>query len=338
MNQEIVLDTSSGMAAPFDTKPSKLAAAVEALRDRNLPLTDNLALRAFGAQCQADEESRLVVSFGTNRKRRIVSATDGLAAQGQPTLVSGIIDALADVSPLPHTRRIVVITGHADACYEEAINELKQRFKAHQPSKDGKDEVALEIRFIGLALSDSDQAKVQNISQTVGGEAHFVTTVKELNDVLQYVIEFEPAVRHVKNVWAVVDQIGKALNEMGNSTNARRFDEALQTLAASEALYDKLRPSFDSLANVTLSAKFERFYKLAAENRVLQEQSFAAARAWIDTGPGIMNKEASDFKQKVKLWNDAVGRLNEITDKYNGNVDEMNRLTAEIVKETRRTG
>ena len=338
MNQEIVLDTSSGMADPFDTMPSKLAAAVAALRARTLHPAENLALRTFGGECQADEESRLLVPFGVNRRRRIVSATDGLAAGGRPTLVSGIISALADVHPLPHTRRIVVITGHADACYEEAINEVKQRFKAQQPFKDKKDEVVLEMRFIGLALSGPDESKVRKISEAVGGEAHFVRTVAQLNDVLQYVIEFEPALRHVNDVWNVVNKVADGLREMRSRTIARRFDEALKTLAASEALYDKLRPSFDSLANVTLSSKFERFYELAAENRVLQKQIFPAARAWIDTGPGIENKQAPDFEQKRRLWKEAIGRWNEILDKYNRNVNEMNRLTDEIVKETRRTG
>ena len=36
MNQEIVLDSSAGMAATFDNGPTKLAAAVDALRVRNL--------------------------------------------------------------------------------------------------------------------------------------------------------------------------------------------------------------------------------------------------------------------------------------------------------------
>jgi hypothetical protein len=231
-----------------------------------------------------------------------------------------------------------VITGHADACYEEAINELKQRFKAQPATKEGKDEVVLEMRFVGLALSDQDQTKVKGISRTIGGEAYFVSTVAELNEVLQYVIEFEPALRHVNDVWSVVNKVADGLREMRSSTIAHRFDEAEKDLAASEALYDKLRPSFDSLATVTLSPMFERFYELAAENRVLQKQIFPAARAWIDTGPGIENKQAPDFEQKRGLWKEAIKRWNEILDKYNRNVNEMNRLSDAIAKEKRRTG
>lgn len=44
INQEIVLDTSSDMKNDFDGKPSKLGAAVNALRKRVMPDADNLAL------------------------------------------------------------------------------------------------------------------------------------------------------------------------------------------------------------------------------------------------------------------------------------------------------
>ena len=78
MNQEIVLDTSEGMKADFDGKPSKLSAAVEALHKGFLPGGDNLALRAFGGTCHQEDESRLLVPFGRNRRGRIESASSSL--------------------------------------------------------------------------------------------------------------------------------------------------------------------------------------------------------------------------------------------------------------------
>jgi len=114
MNQEIVIDTSDGMKAPFDTAPAKLAAAVDALHQRNLHPAENLALRAFGGECHQDDGSRLLVSFGTRRRDRIERVASALQAHGKPTLVSGVISAVTDVKPLPHTRRVVVLTGHAD--------------------------------------------------------------------------------------------------------------------------------------------------------------------------------------------------------------------------------
>ena len=240
MNQEIVLDTSARMADPFDGKPSKLVAAVEALRSRNLHPAENLAMRAFGGECRHDDESRLLVPFGTNRRQRIVSAANAVKPGGQATLVSGVISALSDIYPLPHMRRIVVITGHADACYQEAIRELKLRFEAQPKAATEKQAVALEMRFIGMALSAQDAPQLREISNTVGGQVYFVNTVAELNDVLQYVVEFEPAVSHVRNVWKVVDEVVGSLNDAARKTNERKFDEATAILNAGEALVRRL--------------------------------------------------------------------------------------------------
>jgi len=337
MSQEIVLDTSMGMKDDFDGKPSKLDAAVKALGDRFLPPGDNLALRAFGGTCRQDEESRLVVPFGTNRRGRIQSASSGLVPRGQATLVSAVTSALADVQQLSHTRRIVVITGHADECYEEAIRELKQRFEA-QPKGPGKAAVVLEMRFIGLALSARDKPQVQQVSNTVGGRAYFVNTVAELNDVLQYVLEFEPAFIHVKNVWNIVDEVGKSMTGVAQNMNAGKADEATGILDAGQALYADIRPSFDSLAGLQPSLNFKRFYKLAADNRSLQEEAFAAGRTWIRGGPLSKDRQSPDYPASLKKWNESVARWNEIVGKYNANITEMNKLTDVIVKEMRRTG
>lgn len=336
MNQEIVLDASSGMGAAFDTRPSKLLAAVEALRNRNLHPAENLALRAFGGNCREADESRLLVPFGTDRRGRIVDAATELKPEGQSTLVSGVISALSDIHPMPHARRIVVITGHIDACYEEAIRELKQRFEALSNGAGKKDAVALEMRFIGLALSPQDEPRLREISAAVNGEVHFVQTVAQLNDVLQYVIEFEPAVTHVKHVWNVVEEVRTSLNGVAQNANNRAFDEATKILDAGEASYAALQPTFDSLAAVRLSVNFERFYTLAGQNRALQQELFPAGRSLIRVGGALGAPESAGYAERLTTWNEAVAKWNEIIGRINTNVNEMNRLTEEIVKETRR--
>lgn len=335
MNQEIVLDTSMGMKDDFDGKPSKLLAAVEALHKRILPREDNLALRTFGGACNQDDESRLLVGFGTNRRGRIENASSGLVPRGQPTLASAVISALTDVQPLPHTRRIVVLTGHADVCSEEAIREIKQRFEA-QPKPTGQTPVELEMRFIGLAVPAKDTPRIQQISDAVGGQAYFVNTVAELNDVLQYVLEFEPAVAHVRRVWNIVDEVGKSMTGVAQNMNEGKTAEATAILDSGEALYANMRPSFDALAGLQPSESFQRFYKLAAENRSLQDEGFAAGRAWIRGGALSKDRKSPGYEADVKRWNELVGKWNEIVGKYNANINEMNKLTNEIVNERRR--
>jgi hypothetical protein len=337
MNQEIVLDTSMGMKDDFDGKPSKLDAAVGALHKRILPRDDNLALRTFGGTCHQEDESRLLVRFGTNRRGRIESASSGLVPRGQPALVSAVISALADVQPLPHTRRIVVLTGHTDACYEEALREIKQRFEA-QPKATGKAPVELEMRFIGLALSAADAPRMKQISDAVGGQAYFVNTVAELNDVLRYVLEFEPAVAHVRHVWKIVDEVGKSMTGVAQNMNQGKTAEATTILDSGQALYGEMRPSFDSLAGLQPSVNFQRFYKLAAENRSLQEEAFAAGRAWIRGGALSKDTKSPGYETGVKKWNELVAKWNGIVGKYNANINEMNRLTNQIVNDMRQKG
>jgi hypothetical protein len=337
MNQEIVLDTSKGMKDDFDGKPSKLDAAVAALRTRLLPREDNLALRTFGGACRQGDESRLLVRFGTNRRERIESASSGLVPRGEPTLASAVIAALTDVQPLPQTRRIVVLAGHADHCYEEAIREIKQRLAA-QPKTAGKTPVELEMRFIGLSLSAADLPKMQQLSDAVGGRAFFVNTVAELNDALQFVLEFEPAFTHVRHVWDIVDEVGKSMSGVARNMNEGKPAEATRILDSGQALYADMRPSFNSLAGLQPTLNFQRFYKLAAENRSLQEEAFAAGRAWIRSGGRPTDRQASDYETTVKKWNELVAKWNGIVGKYNANIGEMNRLSNEIVNEARRKG
>jgi hypothetical protein len=337
MSQEIVLDTSLGMNENFDGKPSKLQAAVDALHRRILPREDNLALRTFGGTCRQDDESRLLVGFGTNRRGRIESASTGLVPRGDATLASAVISALSDITPLPNTRRVVVLTGHPDKCDEEAIREIKQRFAA-QPKTAGKNPVELEMRFVGLSLTPADVPKLRQISDAAGGQAYFVNTVAELDKVLQYVLEFEPAVAHVKRVWAIVEEVGKSINGVAQNMNNGKTAEAAAILDAGQTLYGDMRRSFDSLAGLQPSLNFQRFYNLAAENRALQEQAFAAGRTWIRGGALSKDRKAPSYAAEVKKWNELVGQWNAIIGKINANINAMNQLTGEIVNEARRNG
>ena len=62
------------------------------------------------------------------------------------------------MQPLPHPKRIVVLTGHADGCQENAVNEIKKQIDAYQK---GGHTLSLEMRFIGLAMSTKDQLHLE---------------------------------------------------------------------------------------------------------------------------------------------------------------------------------
>jgi hypothetical protein len=205
------------------------------------------------------------------------------------------------------------------------------------PKTAGQQPVKLEMRFIGVGVSEADGPKIRQVSDTVGGRAYFVNTAAELNDVLQYVLEFEPALAHVENVWRIVDDVGKAMSGMAEKMNAGKIDEASSILDGGQREYAGMRQSFDSLAGLQPSASFKRFYTLASENRTLQEQAFAAGREWIRNGAPPQDRQSAGYAAAVKNWNERVAKWNAIVGKYNANINEMNRLTQEIAKEGRRS-
>jgi hypothetical protein len=328
MNQEIVLDASAGMADTFDKGRTKLAAAVDALRARNLHPRENLALRNFGAECGGDEESHLLVSFGTNRPKPILKAAATLRPQGKPTLASAVISAMADLDPLPHTKRVVVLTGHADRCNEEAIRDIKERLAAY---KAARREISLEMRFIGLSIPATDQSQIRQMSDAVSGRAYFVNTVAELNEVLQFVLELEPALTYVNAVWDVVGQVGQSMNGVAGQMNQQKYEEAQKTLDAGLAAYAGVKPSFDALAGQRPGANFERFYSLAGELRSLQQQLFDNGSIGIRLASKDGKTQTPEEKASIAQWNALIG-------KYNANIREMNRIVQEIIREVRTRG
>ena len=328
MNQEIVLDASAGMAATFNNGGTKLAAAVDALRVRNLHPKENLALRDFGGECGQDDGSRVLVSFGTSRRNRILKAAAALQPRGKPTLASAVISALADLQPLAHTKRVVVLTGHADSCHEEAVRDIKERLAAY---KAAGQEISLEMRFIGLSVSATDQPQIREMSDAVSGRAYFVNTAAELNEVLEYVLEFEPALTYVKAVSDVVGQVRGAMNEVAGHMNRQRYNEAQKTLDAGLVAYARAKPSFEALAGQRPGANFERFYALAGENRSLQQQVFDIGSVAIGQASKGGKTQSPEYQASIKQWNALVN-------KYNANIGEMDRIVQEILKEVRKRG
>ena len=152
-----------------------------------------------------------------------------------------------------------------------------------------------------------------------------------MNEVLEYILEFEPALTYVKAVSDVVEQVGSAMNQVAGHMNQKKYDEAQKTLDAGLVAYAKVKPSFDALAGQRPGANFERFYSLAADNRALQQQVFDIGSVAIGQGSKTGEAQTPEYQASVKQWNALIG-------KYNDNIREMDRIVQEIVKEVRKRG
>ena len=245
MNQEIILDSSLGMNEAFDSGMSKLNAATGELGKLFFPVEDNLALRAFGGPCDNEGASRLLVPFGTNRRDRSRARRAGSDPRRRDT--AGGCQLRAD----RHSTAAQYKTSRCDhrPCRQVRLrgpDSRAQKELASLPKTAGQKPVELEMRFIGLGVPAEDAPKIREISDTVGGQSYFVNTVAELKDVLQYVLEFEPAVAHVKNVWSIVDEVGKSMSGVAQNMNAGKVDDATSVL-------DRSRPVREHAAVVRLA-------------------------------------------------------------------------------------
>jgi hypothetical protein len=328
MNQEIVVDASEGMDSNFDDqKHTKLTAAVEALRTRDLHPDDNLALRVFGGECNQANGSNLLVSFGTNHGNRIVRAAEGIKKpRGKSTLVMGLVSALSDLRGLQHAMRIVVLTGHADQCFTDAVRDIKGRIDAYR--QEGHP-LELEVRLVGMGVSTEDQSRLQAISDAVGAQVYFVNTIAQLNDVLGHVLEFEPAMSQVKELGTLMDTIGHAMSKAADYMNQHQYDSAQRALDSAGEIYAKTTAQFERLAARQVTVNIGQFYKLATESRPLQQQAMSLGREIVRLGKASTEPTPA-YNASVQSWNGVI-------DKYNSNINEMNRLSEEIANEAQKS-
>jgi len=341
MNQEIVIDASEGMGAPFEGK-TKLQAAVDALSTRTLHSSHSLALRAFGGECGPDPGSDLLVSFGTGRGERILEAAKGMQPRGRPTLVSGVISALDDFDRLEYsnlasrvrsalgysrrvenTKRLVVLTGHADQCSKEAVREIQEEIDAY---RNAGHTIKFELRFIGVGVSEQDQAQIRAVSDSVGGQAYFVQTLAKLDEALKFVLEVEPARSHAEAVFEIINAIAQSLTSVATSLNQKKFDEVERLLDAAREAHARQTASFEALSGKQVSVSFEKFYELGVKNRSLQEQLFASGAECISQGRASGESQSPEYAKAIEKWNDLALR-------YNSNAGEMSRLTETILEE-----
>jgi hypothetical protein len=334
MTQEIVVDSSSAMSATFGKeKMTKLEAAVEALKTIPLLKRDNLALRAFGGDCHQDNASRMVVDFGTNRQNEIKTAAEAhLSPRGQPALVFGVVSAIADVASLQSARRVIVLTG-GDICPKEDLYEIKVRLDAAK--LDPKD---LDIRLIGLGVSAADKTKLMAIAKAVGGGAHFVDTLADLNNVLEWALSFDPAkkeaLKQVDDVVEVVLAPTRSLNDFGDQLNLRNVDEARKLLEAAQASLKDGNERFDALGKTRPSAAFQRFYELAAEARSIHQSDLQIGQEllqYLEESGGRPERPPT-----VDKWNTAIGQWLENTRKFNVTLKGIEQQIEAVRQETKR--
>jgi len=165
----IVLDSSSGMTAEFDSGKSKWESAKEAVsktfsnRDKRI---QKLALRQFGGSCNSPLGiTRL--KFGQEKKvRSLIEGTQMLA--GEATLIQALWNAIGDFAEQERLNSdqqifntITVITGSGEACNPQDTTRIKKRLLALN--------IDLEFQIIPLGLEENELEEITNLAKSLGG-------------------------------------------------------------------------------------------------------------------------------------------------------------------------
>lgn len=165
----IVLDSSSGMTAEFDSGKSKWESAKEAVsktfssHDKRI---QKLALRQFGGSCNSPLGiTRL--KFGQEKNvRSLIDDTQMLA--GEATLIQALWHAIGDFvdeerlsSDQKIFNTITVITGSGEACNPQDTTRIKKRLQALN--------IDLEFQIIPLGLEENELEEITNLAKSLGG-------------------------------------------------------------------------------------------------------------------------------------------------------------------------
>jgi Ca-activated chloride channel homolog len=168
---EIVLDSSTGMSAPFEEGATKLDAAVSAVETFVAPFeNEGLALRVYGGNC--DESGELVVDFGDDRADEVAGAAGELEPGGSANFANAVIAAIDDFAnreQFPDSdvrRRVLILAGSDDGCRGDAAAEVCRELR-----RSGIDAV---FKLVGVKVPQDDRSPLRDLDRECGRQAEVV--------------------------------------------------------------------------------------------------------------------------------------------------------------------
>ncbi|WP_344825384.1 hypothetical protein [Actinocorallia longicatena] len=304
------------------TDSQGLSALTESLKKTmgNSGDEDFIGLRALGGECGVSANTRRLVPFGTGNRQQITDAAGRMSPSGKPTLVRGIVEAVADFSKPLHQKarqvdRIIVVARHGiDACDDDAAfveNEIRQRVSAAG--------LSLEFRFVGYKVPKIQRAGLERMAEAVKAPAPFhADTQADLDRALDHFANAEPiltgAQHMVDEFNTATGQVEQAVQEMVDG----RPDIAAKTLGRAEKTAGGTGDLLDELAARARSPYGRDIKQRAEALRGRQERVLAAAtdllgaaRAGspLERGLAVFQQAADAYNTERTSMNRALSRL-----------------------------
>jgi hypothetical protein len=277
---------------------------------------DALALRTFGGECGAADNTTQLVDFDTGNRTEIADAAASLRARGEPTLVRGVVEAVADFDT-PFSRdakqvnRIIVITSHGtDACDSEyAAREIATRI--------AEADLAVEFRLIGYQVPPDQRDRLATIATGMDAPAPtFAETPEELDNTVEWVTNSEPVLRDAQSVVDTLNDTVDKVNTAVRATVDGRLDVASDQLSEADAAVTD--DSFEDLEARRKTPSSQEVHDRAAGVREVQGRVVDAAERLLSAA------------REGEPLTDRLAEFKQVADEYNTEVHAMNQTLAAL--------
>ncbi|MDP9793853.1 hypothetical protein J2S43_002365 [Catenuloplanes nepalensis] len=313
---EFLIDASAA------ADPAGLAEITESLGSvvGNSGDRDSLALRSFGGECGAADNTTQLVDFGTGNRDAIAAAAAGVRGGGTATLQRGIVQAIEDFSRpfaqhAKQVNRIVVVTRQgSDGCDTDSAyvqREISDRIEAAG--------LEIEFRMIGYQVEGAQQNQLAQLAAGSGApEPMFVETSAGLDAALDWFTNVEPVLRNAK---AVIDVLNPTVNTVNEAVAAtmdgrldvaeRRIGSAKDAITAADAAFEDLDGRTGTEAAADLNRRARKLKDLQRGVVESAETLLADARDGRPLGPGhtAFAAVAEGYNAEVDAMNNALAAL-----------------------------
>ncbi|MEQ4303657.1 VWA domain-containing protein [Plantactinospora sp. B6F1] len=277
--------------------------------------SDALALRRFGGECGAQDNTSQLVGFGTDNRQEIADAVGGIGQGTKATLQRGIVEAVADFSK-PFARRakqvnriIVVTRNGTDACDEDTAfvqRQISDRIRAAG--------LAIEFRMIGYQVRDDQQEQLTQLATGAGApDPMFVDTPGELDAALDWFTNIEPVLRNAKEIIDILNPAVEQVNAAVKAVGTGRLDTAERTLDRARNVLASTDTEFEDLQGRAKTATARDIHDRASRLRAQQQRVVRSAEDLLETarsGTPLGPKHAA-FERVATRYNDEVNAMNE---------------------------
>jgi len=317
-NIQIIVDRSENMKAPFAGR-TKLSVVLHHLEVKlGGPAADieNLALRTFGGICEDLSNTTLDIPFGTANGSAIAERLRSLVFSGDATLSTALKASVQDFSDAARfaevARRVVIFTGSRGQCDPLQMNAVYDMFQ--------KAGIRPEVHLIAIDPPSDHIADLERMAGAAGGYFYPVRTEDELAQVMDRIFDLLPVLSGVEAISNILNGTINYLNNGVRDIERKDYTAAQIKINEGKTLLVSTRSQFADLGTRQTRQTFSELYRLASDNRLIQEEVFRLTEDLLDAH---RSDNIERWNRLIAEWDDSIGT-------YNANIRKMNGIMSKL--------